>query len=118
VASARCRTPDHPAAGRRTAAAELCGTEKPWGAPHRTPPPAGGGSRARPSHRCRAQRSQRPHRRARITLEAPPDHEEGRSGAPSRAGGRSTTALLTRMAIAGDVNWGRAPGVQHRWASP
>ncbi len=87
-------------------------------APRRTPQPAGGGSRARPPLRCGAQRSQRPHRRARITLETPPDHEEGRSGAPSRAGGRTTAALLTRMAIGGDVIWGRAPGVQHRWASP
>jgi hypothetical protein len=35
------------------------------------------------------------HLRARITLEAPPDHEEGRSGAPSKAGGRIAAGLLT-----------------------
>jgi hypothetical protein len=60
----------------------------------RTSLPAGGGSRARPPQKCGAQRSRTPQRRARITLEAPPDHEKGRSGACSVAGGPVAAALL------------------------
>ena len=77
--------------GELLAAGERCHGR----APRRTLQPAGGGSRARPQPGCGAQRSQRQHRRTRETLEAPPDHEEGRSGARSRAGGRSARALLT-----------------------
>ena len=66
-------------------------------APHRTLQPAGGGSRARPQLGCGAQRSHRQHRRARETLEAPPDHEEGRSGVRSGAAGCIAAALLAPM---------------------
>jgi len=73
---------------------ELAGERGHGSAPLRTPQPAGGGSRARPPQRCGAQRSQGPQQQARITLDAPPDHGSGRSGAPSGAGGRIAAALL------------------------